>query len=185
MAQHDYVIANDTAANVRADINSALAAIASNNSGATAPATTYANQWWYDTATDTLKFRAEANDAWIVIATFDQANDEFLIVRESAVNGSAIIPAGAAAQRDGSPAAGYFRFNTDLGKFEGYSGSAWGSVGGGATGGGSDEVFFENGQTVTSNYTITNGKNAMSAGPITINSGVTVTIGTGEVWTIV
>lgn len=58
-------------------------------------------------------------------------------------------------------------------------------VGGGATGGGSDEVFYENGQTVTSNYTITNNKNAMSAGPITINNGVTVTVGAGETWTVV
>ena len=55
----------------------------------------------------------------------------------------------------------------------------------GATGGGSDEVFYENGQTVTTNYTVTNGKNAMSAGPITINSGVTVTVGSGETLTIV
>ena len=55
----------------------------------------------------------------------------------------------------------------------------------GATGGGSDEVFYENDQTVTSNYTITNGKNAMAAGPITINSGVTVTVGSGETLTIV
>ena len=55
----------------------------------------------------------------------------------------------------------------------------------GATGGGSDEIFYENGQTVTTNYTITNGKNAMSAGPITINSGVTVTVGAGETLTIV
>jgi len=58
-------------------------------------------------------------------------------------------------------------------------------TGGGATGGGSDEVFYENGQTVTTNYTITNGKNAMSAGPITINSGITVTVGSGETWTVV
>ena len=58
-------------------------------------------------------------------------------------------------------------------------------IGGGATGGGSDEVFYENGQTVTTNYTITNGKNAMAAGPITINSGVTVTVGAGETLTIV
>ena len=50
----------------------------------------------------------------------------------------------------------------------------------GATGGGSDQIFYENGQTVTTNYTITNGKNALCAGPITINSGVTVTIGSGE-----
>ena len=57
--------------------------------------------------------------------------------------------------------------------------------GGGATGGGSDEIFYENGQTVTTNYTITNNNNAMSAGPITINSGVTVTVGSGETWTVV
>jgi len=55
----------------------------------------------------------------------------------------------------------------------------------GATGGGSDEVFYENDQTVTTNYTITNGKNAMAAGPITVNSGVTVTVGSGETLTIV
>ncbi len=55
----------------------------------------------------------------------------------------------------------------------------------GATGGGSDEIFWENGQTVTTDYTITNNKNAMSAGPITINTGVTVTVGAGEVWTVV
>jgi len=48
-----------------------------------------------------------------------------------------------------------------------------------------NDIFWENGQAVTSSYTITNGKNAMSAGPITINSGVTVTVGAGETWTVV
>lgn len=106
------------------------------------------------------------------------------VAKIGGLTGAADVPAGTTGERP-TPAAGYFRFNSTLGKFEGYSGTAWGSVGGGATGGGSDEVFFENGQTVTTNYTITDGKNAMSAGPITINSGVTVTVGTGEVWTIV
>ena len=64
-------------------------------------------------------------------------------------------------------------------------GSALTGISAGATGGGSDEVFYENGQTVTTDYTITNGKNAMAAGPITINSGVTVTVGSGENLTIV
>ena len=59
------------------------------------------------------------------------------------------------------------------------------SATGGAGGGGSDTVFWENGQTVTTNYTITNNTNAGSFGPITINSGVTVTVGSGENWTIV
>ena len=60
-----------------------------------------------------------------------------------------------------------------------------GGSGAGATGGGSDEVFFENGINVTSNYTITAGKNAMSAGPITINVGVTVTVPVGSTYTVV
>ena len=64
-------------------------------------------------------------------------------------------------------------------------GSSLTGIAAGATGGGNDQIFYENGQTVTTNYTITNGKNAMSAGPITINSGVTVTVGTGETWTVV
>lgn len=57
--------------------------------------------------------------------------------------------------------------------------------GGGATGGGADQVFFQNSQTVTTSYAIPSGKNAMTAGPITINSGVTVTIPTGSVWSII
>ena len=55
----------------------------------------------------------------------------------------------------------------------------------GATGGGSDEIFYENSQAVTSDYTITSGKNAMSAGPITINNGVSVTVPSGSTYTIV
>lgn len=55
----------------------------------------------------------------------------------------------------------------------------------GATGGGSDQVFYENDQVVTTNYTITTGKNAMSAGNITIQSGVTVNITGNSRWIIV
>ena len=61
---------------------------------------------------------------------------------------------------------------------------SWGVAGGGANGNGSNEIFWENDQTVTGDYTITNGKNAGSFGPITINSGVTVTVGAGETWTV-
>ena len=107
------------------------------------------------------------------------------LVEQTSAIGSAIIPSGDASERDGSPAAGYFRFNVDVAKFEGYNGTAWGSVGGGATGGGGDEAFFENDVEVSANYTITTGKNAMSAGPMTIADGVTVTVPDGSVWTIV
>ena len=57
--------------------------------------------------------------------------------------------------------------------------------GGGATGGGTNQIFFENGQTISVNYTITSGKNAGTFGPVTINSGITVTVPTGSVWTVV
>ena len=62
---------------------------------------------------------------------------------------------------------------------------SWGEAAAGATGGGSDKVFWENAQAVTADYTITNNYNAGSFGPITINIGVTVTVGSGETWTIV
>ena len=58
-------------------------------------------------------------------------------------------------------------------------------AGGGAVGGGSNDIFWENSQTITTDYSITNGKNAGSFGPITIDSGVTVTVGAGETWTVV
>jgi len=92
------------------------------------------------------------------------------------------IPVGTTAQRP-SNAAGLIRYNSTLGQFEGYT-SAWGGLGGGATGGGSDQVFVENSDDVTTDYTITSGKNAMSVGPITVESGVVVTIPSGSRWVV-
>lgn len=74
MAQHDYVIANGTGAAVRSDLNGALAAIATNNSGATEPATTYAFQWWADTTTGLLKIRNAANSAFVTVGTLASTN---------------------------------------------------------------------------------------------------------------
>ena len=71
MATHDYVIANNTGANVRSDINGALAAIVSNNSSSTEPSTTYAYQWWADTNANVLKIRNSANNAWITLRELD------------------------------------------------------------------------------------------------------------------
>jgi hypothetical protein len=107
------------------------------------------------------------------------------LVKKTATTGSAVIPAGTEAQRDGAPAAGYFRFNTTLAKFEGYTGTAWGSVGGGATGGGSDAVFHLNDQEVTVDYTIPADQNAGSFGPIEIATGVTVTVSAGATWSVI
>jgi hypothetical protein len=74
MAQHDYVIANGTGAAVRSDLNNALAAIVSQNSGATEPATMFAYQWWADTTTGLLKQRNAANNAWVTIGTLASTN---------------------------------------------------------------------------------------------------------------
>jgi len=75
MSQHDLDIANQGFPATRADINNALQALGSSNSGATAPSTTYANQLWYDTANNILKIRNEDNDAWISLLYLDQTND--------------------------------------------------------------------------------------------------------------
>jgi len=94
------------------------------------------------------------------------------------------LPIGTTAQRSASPYAGMIRYNSTYLQFEGYSNGNWAQVGGGATGAGGDQVFQENGVTVTTSYTLTTNKNAMSVGPITINNGVTVTIPTGQRWVV-
>ena len=105
-------------------------------------------------------------------------------VDQTAATGSANLPAGTTAQRDASPAAGMIRYNSTLGQFEGYT-STWGAIGGGATGGGSDTWALEHDNTITTSYTIGTGKNVISAGPLTVNSGATVTVPSGSNWTIV
>ena len=193
MATHDYDIANGTGAAVRSDLNGALAAIATNNSSATAPATTYAYQWWADTTTGLLKQRNAANSAFVTIGTLASTNLGLASLAGATFTGDVILgtttalelPDGTTGQRPGSPVAGMIRYNTTLSTFEGYKAGAWGAIGGGATGGGSDDVFYENGQTVTANYTLTTNKNAVTAGPVTVNSGVTVTIPSGSSWVVV
>jgi hypothetical protein len=288
VAQHDYVIANGTGAAVRSDLNGALSAIVSQNSGAVEPTTTYAYMTWADTTAGVMKMRNGANSAWITLYQLDgewtsialedgSAAAPSLYFRASGTDtglyspgadqvavstggtlrltvsttaftgtlpwlgasgtaaapgisfsadsdcgmyrvgtnsiglstggtvrvtiastgdttfagnvllsgtGYVDLPTGTTAQRPGTPNSGMIRYNSDLAKFEGYT-TAWGSIGGGATGAGGDDVFYENGQTVTTSYTLTTNKNAVSAGPITINSGVTVTVPSGASWVVV
>jgi len=73
MSQHDFNIGNQLFPATRTDFNNALVALASNSSGATAPATTYANQWWYETDTSILKIRNEANTNWVDVIKLDTA----------------------------------------------------------------------------------------------------------------
>jgi len=85
MSQHDFDIANQSASSARADINNALKALASLSSGSTAPSTTYANMLWYDTGANTLKMRAEADDAWISIGYLNQSTDTFALFDDTKV----------------------------------------------------------------------------------------------------
>ena len=77
MSTHDYVIDNQSAVAFRADLNAAFAAVVSQNSNATAPTVTFANMIWYDTATNILKKRNEANSAWINLGTIDEVAGTF------------------------------------------------------------------------------------------------------------
>jgi hypothetical protein len=97
--------------------------------------------------------------------------------------GAILLPAGTTGQQP-TGVNGKIRYNSTNAKFEGYSSGAWGQLGGGATGGGGDQVFVENGVTVTTNYTLSTNKNAESVGPISINSGVVVTIPSGQKWVV-
>ena len=200
MAEHDYVIANGTGAAVRADLNNALAAIVSNNSKSSDPSTTFAYQWYVDTGDNTLYIRNAANNAWVAVSAVGGIGSTNLGLAPAAsptITGTADFDSntaikicdGTTAQRPGSPAVGMFRYNTTTNEFEGYSGSSpsWGSIGGGggATGTGSDAIFLNYGQTVTASYSIPASTNSLSAGPITVASGQTVTIPSGSRWVIV
>jgi hypothetical protein len=82
--------------------------------------------------------------------------------------GSLGTPAGTTAQRTGTG----IRYNTTLSRYEGYdiNASTWSTIGGGATGGGANQVFYENDQNITASYSISANKNAMTTGPVTITS---------------
>jgi hypothetical protein len=94
------------------------------------------------------------------------------------------LPVGTTATRP-TGQTGLVRFNTDRNQFEGYNNTTWSGIGDQPVGGGTNRVFFENDIAMTDNYTITSGKNAMSAGPITVNPGVTLTVPSGSTYTIV
>ena len=202
MSTSDYSLANQSGSSFRADLNNALSAIASNNSNSTDPATTFAHQWYVDTGDDTLKIRNGANNAYVNVSAVGgvgSVNLGLALAASPTFTGTATfggnvllsgtgvldLPVGTTAQRPGTPNNGMIRYNSSLSRYEGYSGSAWGQLGGGATGGGTDQVFYTNDQSVDSDFTLTGTLNAMSAGPISIASGVTVTVSSGATWTVV
>jgi len=94
MSTHDLTIDNQTAANARADINSALQALGSTSSGTADPPTTYANQLQYRTNSNLLRIRTEANDDWINIGHVNQTNFKFNIINDTNVTNLSGVPKG-------------------------------------------------------------------------------------------
>ena len=115
----------------------------------------------------------------------DLKSDITTTVTKDSSTGAAHMPSGTTAQRPTSPSFGDSRVNSTTLLPEFWNGTTWGSMGGGASGGVSNPFVYENDITVTTDYTLTTNKNGMSAGPITINSGVTITVPSGSTWSIV
>jgi hypothetical protein len=118
------------------------------------------------------------------MVTIEYDGTRFQLIGNASQRSIALITGNTAA-RPATPTPGLVRLNTETNKFEGYNNSSWTGIGGGATGGGTDEIFFENNLVVTTNYSVTATKNAGTFGPVTINSGVTVTVPSTSVWSIV
>jgi microcystin-dependent protein len=111
--------------------------------------------------------------------------DAATAVTKDTATGGAFIPAGTTLQRPAAPTYGQQRANSTLNSQEWWNGTAWVPMGGGATGGAGNGFVYENDIHVTQNYTLTSGKNGMSAGPIIVDDGVSVTVPAGSNWTIV
>ena len=183
----NYVIDNDSGANVRADLNNVFAAIQSLNSGSSDPSgTQVAFQLSVNTTSNLLKLRNASNNGYITIGNVTQANLGLAPLAGATFTGkvthnyltSVRMPQGDTSER-GSSANGDFRYNNETHKFEGYQNGAWGDIGGGggATGGGSEAIFHENENQMDQDYTIGNGTaniNAGVFGPLTINATLTI-----------
>ena len=196
---NNFNVANGTGAAVRAGINDIFTALRTINSASGDPsgdANVVQFQPHIDTSTNLLKICTSVSTGtgtFTTIGNITQTNLGLAPVAGATFTGkvthnytsSLTIPSGTTAQRDGSPAVGMFRHNSTLNQFEGYNNGAWGAIGGGAgaTGGGTDEVFFESDQAVTTSYTLSSGKHAHTVSP-TINSGATVTVPSGAILVI-
>ena len=141
---------------------------------------------------DTGFFTADENSVSVTLS----GTEYWRISGEGSVytysSGAFQVPTGTTSARPTNALTGMLRYNTTSGQFEGYSASGWSQIAGGGGGGsdqpagsGGDAVFFLNDQVVTTSYTFPSGKNGMSAGTITIETGVTVVLGSGQNWVIV
>ena len=196
---NNFNVGNGTGALVRVAINDVFSALRTINSASGDPsgdANVVQYQPHIDTSTNLLKICtgvSTGTGTFTTIGNITQANLGLAPVAGATFTGTVIhnytgalrLPVGTTGQRPGSPATGDIRFNSTTTSAEIYNGSEFTAVGGGAgaTGGGNDEVFFESDTNVTTNYTITSGKNAHTVSPI-VNAGVTVTVPSGSLLVI-
>ena len=197
---NNYQSANGTGAAVRAklkEIFQALRTISSGSSDPSGAANIAQFQPHINTSTNDLKIATAVSGdtaTYVVLGKINEANFGHAALSGATFTGDVVhnyttalqIPVGTTAQRPGSPSTGDFRFNSTTTSAEIYNGSEFTAVGGGAgaTGGGNDEVFFESDTNVTTDYTITSGKNAHTVSPI-VNAGVTVTVPAGSLLVII
>lgn len=139
-----------------------------------------ANVWFESTANTRIQYMGSNTIA--VVSAGSNALTVNSTVAYVSTNGSITVPVGTTAQRP-TGANGMIRFNTTTGRYEFYDTTNWYTFTG-PRGGSTDDIFWENSTTVTTDYTITTGKNAFTAGPVTINSSINVTIPSGSTWTI-
>lgn len=195
---NNYNTANGTGAAVRAKINEIFTALRTLSAGSSDPsgaANIAQYQPHINTSTNELKIAASVsgdNATYVVLGKINEANFGHVVAATPVMtgdvsmnsNGFLKVPVGTDAQQpgqSGQPAAaiGQIRYNDTQNRFEGYKNTGWGEIGGGAgaTGGGTDQVFLETGQTITTSYSLTAGKNAITVSP-TINNNVEVTVPT-------
>ena len=193
---NNFNVANGTGANVRAGINDIFTALRTINSASGDPsgdANVVQFQPHIDSSTNLLKICTSVSSGtgtFTTIGNITQANLGLVVAATPTMTGDVTMSStGFLKVPVGQPAAaaGQFRYNSDLGQFEGYT-NAWGAIGGGggATGGGGEAIFHENENQMDNDYTIGDGTSNINAGvfgPLTINA--TLTIPAGSVVSIV
>ena len=196
---NNFNVANGTGAAVRAGINDIFSALRTINSASGDPSgdgNVVQFQPHIDSSTNLLKICTAVSSGtgtFTTIGNITQANLGLVnaatptMTGDVAMNSTGFlkVPVGTDAQQPGQSGAptaaiGQFRYNSDQNRFEGYKNTGWGELGGGAgaTGGGTDQVFLETGQSITENYQLSAGKNAITVSP-TINTGKEVIVPSG------
>ena len=193
---NNFNVSNGTGAAVRAGINDIFSALRTINSASGDPSGTgnvVQFQPHIDSSTNLLKICTAVSSGtgtFTTIGNITQANLGLVNAATPTMTGDVTmsstgflrVPLGTDAQQpgqSGQPAAaiGQLRYNSTQNRFEGYKNTGWGEIGGGAgaTGGGTDQVFVETDQTVTEDYQLSAGKNAMTVSP-TIANNKTITV---------